>query len=359
MNDDLEPLLAATEDAAAFFRRELLGRNGGGPRHYLQERAFAHLLDDTPWTVGFAPGGWMSLREHLATLGYSDDVMLNAGLVTRCRTGNLIDRFRDRITFGIRDEERHLVGFTGRAAPTAPPQVPKYLNSPASTLYDKSAVLFGLGEARPAPESVVITEGPFDALAFDALGDPGHAPLALCGTAITGHHAQKIARVEHGQIVLALDNDAAGMQGLRTALLHMRDMAPRIKATDPSLPGDPADILVSRGTDVLASVVASARPAADVVVDRHIDDWPHLGDSAEASITCLRSAARLLVALPGVDVARQAARLERKLDLDGQTVSRELACAALDQLSDEGTARRPSRVPRRRDSSLERRCPPR
>ena len=102
-------LVAAHEDAAEFYRRTLLGPEGAGPRRYLTERGFGALLDQTPWTVGYAPPGWTRLRDHLTDLGYRDQTLLDAGLTRTSRRGTPIDSFRNRLTFGIRDTDRALV----------------------------------------------------------------------------------------------------------------------------------------------------------------------------------------------------------------------------------------------------------
>lgn len=73
-----------------------------------------------------------------------------AGLATQARTGNLIDRFRDRMTRPLRDAGGDLVGFTARSAPDADAGVPKYLNPASTVIFKKSELMYGLGEHRQA-----------------------------------------------------------------------------------------------------------------------------------------------------------------------------------------------------------------
>ena len=124
--------------------------------------------------VGYAPASWTGLVDHLRTRGHTDTDLLAAGVAVPARHGRLIDRFRARITFPIHDG-LGVVGFTARDT-TGHPDAPKYLNTPASTLYDKSRLLFGtqhLPTGSHDPQTittVVLTEGPWDALAVTHAG---------------------------------------------------------------------------------------------------------------------------------------------------------------------------------------------
>jgi len=167
------------------------------PARYLIDRGFEALLDEIRWTIGYAPPGWTRLRDQLTSLGYTDETLLTAGLTCLNRRGTPIDCFRDRLTFGIRDTNRQLVGFTARCSPHTPLHVPKYLNTRTTSIYDKSQVLFGLGEATdPDPGPVVLTEGPLDTVAADlaCIDRVRPRPLALCGTAVTQDTAPRSPR---------------------------------------------------------------------------------------------------------------------------------------------------------------------
>jgi DNA primase len=122
---DRSALIRANQEAAGYFRSKLLSEAGTRPRHYLTARGFGAVLGETVWTVGYAPPGWTRLLDHLRRHRFDDRVLLDAGLVSRTRTGHLIDRFRDRLTFGITAEEGELVGFTARSAPHVAQEVPK------------------------------------------------------------------------------------------------------------------------------------------------------------------------------------------------------------------------------------------
>lgn len=325
-----EQLLEANEAAARYYRDQLLGDQAKGPKAYLEARGFAHLLEETPWTVGFAPAGWTHMQDHLLGKGFSREVLLAAGLVSTCRRGTTIDRFRDRITFGIRNLQGDLVGFTGRCSPAADDSVPKYLNTPRTTLYDKGSVLFGLGELGPAIRdgaNLVLVEGPLDALAVDlasAEGGARLAPLAACGTAISQRHAELLGRLVQGHVIVAFDRDPAGAKASETACATLSPRVNSLFAATLPNGSDPAQTLVGNGPTMLLQDLLHVQPLTDRIVDDRVAAWPNL-DNAEAKVACLREVSHVLTQMSPQTMARQSVRLREQLDLDGDTVTRELA----------------------------------
>lgn len=321
-------LVAAHEDAAEFYRRVLLGPGGDGPRRYLVDRGFETLLGDTRWTIGYAPPGWTRLRDHLTDLGYRDNTLLAAGLTTISRRGTPVDSFRDRITFGIRDTDGSLVGFTARCSPYAPDHLPKYLNTCATAIYDKSRVLFGLGEAAGrACGPVVLTEGGLDAIAVDLGSGTQPTPpraLALCGTAITDHNRRTLLALQPSEIVLAFDHDHACTRARENAYRLLRGITD-LTAIDHADDGDLAETLRRDGPAAVNDIVRGRRPAIDAIIDARLATWPNRTDNAETAIACLRSLAQLVGDLRPDDMARQARTLRDSINLPTATVTRELA----------------------------------
>jgi len=325
-----EQLIAANEDAATFYRRQLLGPDGEGPRDYLTHRGFHALLNETRWTVGYAPAGWTGLHEHLAELGYSDDCQLAAGLVTLNRRGTPIDRFRDRVTFGIRDVDRALVGFVARSSPAAPQSAPKYLNTPTTAIYNKSRLLYGAGEQADRLRqgaTPVLVEGPLDAMAIEltsTTSDNEHAGLALCGTALTDHHVDAALIGTPTKVALIFDPDRAGHAALRNAYDRLHSHVENLDAILPPTGHDPAETYERGGPAALRRNLGQARPAADIIIDLQLDSWPAEQTGAEADLARLRETAALIVQMADPDVARQGARLTHVLPFDHATIAREL-----------------------------------
>jgi|1186.fasta_scaffold11244_2 DNA primase len=331
-----EALIAANQDAAEFYRRHLLGPDGEGPRRYLAERGFEAVLEDTPWTVGYAPAAWTGLYDHLSELGYSDQTQLDAGLASISRRGNLIDRFRDRITFGIRDQEDQLLGFTARTRPNG--RDPKYLNTPGTTLFDKSSVLFGQGEATTRSlnsASCVLVEGPLDAIAVSLATSATVDALALCGTALTEKHAETLRSAPYEGLVLALDDDAAGVQALENAAAALSSHATSaIRCRH----HDPAGLFAEGGPTALSAALSSARPTPEVLLEVHLAKWPDRFQNAEAAIACLREAATTIAKIKPADVAALATQLSHETNLPLPTVTTELSEALRSTTSDRRSA---------------------
>lgn len=347
-------LVAACEAAAAFQRDQLLHHPGAEhARRYLADRGLGHVLDpDSPWKVGYAPAAWRDLQNHLRGRGFSDQELAAAGLSTPARHGP-IDRFRGRVVAPVRDADGATVAFIGRAVPGGlPTDGPKYLNSPATAIYDKSRVLYGLAEQREALTSgarPVVVEGYLDVLAVAAPGQhPSHvAAVATCGGSLTAGHVQALdtaARREAG-VTVALDADHAGHE----ATLRAYDLlAPREGPLDAAqLPAgtDPADM--ADHPDALRTLLADPshlQPLADVVIDDRLARWEHLPATLETSIGALRSAAPVLAELPPDQVSARVPGLADRLGLAHETVTTEVTEALTD--ADTLVARIAARTPR-------------
>jgi len=316
-------LVAANEAAAVCHRERLLSPAGEGPRNYLTTRGFATLMHDTPWTVGYAPAGWTTTLDHLRAQGFDDQSLVASGLASTTRRGTLIDRFRDRITFGIRDPNGHLVAFIGRSAPGTRAGSPKYLGSPATSIYQKSEVLFGLheqSEGMRANDEAVIVEGPLDAVAVAESADV--AGLALCGTALTSQQARLISN-SVSNIVLCLDSDPAGRAAMVRSSTQLWANQTNVGVALLPQGHDPASL---SGTHLQAAL-RNAAPAEKVVVDALFEGRPGLDDNVEAQLAAVRHVARVLAEAPPPNEAIAAAELCRKTRLGHEVTTAQLTAA--------------------------------
>ena len=203
-------------DAAAERYRGWLRHHAEGPAAiaYLKGRGLGGaVLDD--YQVGLAPSGWDSLKNALAKFG--EDKLCTVGLLVKNDKGRSYDRFRARIVFPIRDTRGRVVGFGGRvydgsgARGEGPRQDDaKYINSPATPVFNKGAELYGLFEARRAernPDALVVVEGYLDVLALAAHGFT--SAVATLGTAVGEAHFKRLFR-HVDRVVCCFDGDAAG-----------------------------------------------------------------------------------------------------------------------------------------------------
>jgi DNA primase len=198
------------EDAVTFYRHQLLNTEAGKQAlEYLRGRG---LRDDTleAFGIGYAPNRWDALLQHFAAKGVEMQDLLQVGLLSEGQEGRLHDRFRHRIMIPIRDERGGLAGFGARILD--PNDVPKFLNSPQTPLFDKGRLLYGLDRARRAireADQVVLVEGYLDVIALHQAGFCN--VVSPMGTALTEQQLFLLKRFTK-RLVLALDADAAGEQ---------------------------------------------------------------------------------------------------------------------------------------------------
>lgn len=299
-DEALERLRGLIKLAAEFYHEHLLDgsdRQAAATLKYTREKR--GLSDETlsRFQIGYAPPGWQNLRDLLTGMGYSDDDLVNAGVVSRNEQGNIYDRFRNRLMIPIRDERGRVVGFGARAL--AAEDNPKYLNSPQSPVFDKSRLLFGLDFAARAirdTETVVIVEGYLDAIQAQQAGYAN--VVAQMGTALTETQLKLVAPRMAKKIILALDSDAAGQNATRRSLEVARealqaDYAGRLSVDIRILtvPGakDPDD-LIREAPEQWQALVSEATPVADYVIGMEIEALP-----PNASVQEREGAARRLL----------------------------------------------------------------
>ena len=215
-------LLQANEGAAAFFHNALVHSDGGGAaREYLNERGLDGATIEA-FQLGMSPDSWDALRTHLLERGFSPDELLAAGLLVESERGGY-DRFRGRLMFPIRDQRGRVVGFGARAMATEGQETTdapgaKYINTPQTSLFDKSGILYALDLAKDTirkEKTVIVVEGYMDVIAAHQHGITN--VIASMGTALTERQIRQLERFR-SKILLAMDSDSAGIEATLRAL---------------------------------------------------------------------------------------------------------------------------------------------
>jgi DNA primase len=274
------------EAAIAFYHAVLTRSKAGEPAlAYLHDRGFT---DETieRHQLGWAPAGWDQLTRQLASKRQvTAGELLEVGLASpRQRGGGVYDRFRERVIFPIRDQNGHAVGLGGRIlgaeGEAGVDRGPKYLNSPATPLFDKSRTLYLIDRAKTAIRKTgqaVIVEGYTDALMAHQAGFEN--VVASLGTALTPGQVALLTRYAK-RIALAYDVDAAGAKAGTfgaTALEDlMRQLAPDHSGVElddvrvVQLPvGKDPDEVMRDNPDEWREVVRTALPIVDHLIDVH------------------------------------------------------------------------------------------
>lgn len=323
-----DELLTIQSEAAAFYRRHL---DHSWVPQYLNGRGLDGALDDR-WNVGHAPAGWTTLTRHLTTRGHRKLALLESGMCLRARTGNLIDRFRDRAMLPIRNQDGETIAFTARRSPSVDDgRAPKYLNSPATSLYTKGAHLYGFAEAAAGLERgarAVLVEGALDAIAVTDGTGGRCVGVAPCGTALTEPQAAVLAAlpgVKACGLVVATDPDPAGRGAAERAHALLSSAGVRADAAELPAGLDPAALLHDRGpAELTAALLDRTRPLLDVVVDRHLYAWSERMQWSEGRIGAVRDVAAVLAGLPRDQARRQVDRVASRVGIDPTVVQREV-----------------------------------
>ncbi len=211
-------LREALESAIAWYREVLLqAHQAEKARAYLVERGFSEETLER-FTIGYAPNTWDAMTKRLRSKGFTDGELTDAGLASPSTRGGVYDRFRGRIIIPIRDASGRAIGLGGRIMPGA--EGPKYLNSPATALFDKSRTLYGIELAKGPirkEKLAVIVEGYTDVMAAHQAGF-GNVVASL-GTALTAGQVELANRYADA-VALAYDVDLAGEAATQRGLLE-------------------------------------------------------------------------------------------------------------------------------------------
>ena len=207
-SSEKEKILTALEDATQFFEKNLVSNIPA--REYLKSRGIS-VQSVSDWRLGYAPAEWRALFAFMLERGYSEAILLKAGLVKKLEPSSgksPYDVFRDRLIFPLKDSSGQVIAFSGRAL--AKEAEPKYLNSPDTLVFTKHSVLYGLDKAKERirrKDYAVLVEGQIDLVLSHQVGVDN--TVASSGTAFTAAHLERLKKLSK-RIILAFDGDKAG-----------------------------------------------------------------------------------------------------------------------------------------------------
>lgn len=218
-----------TEAARFYFSNLTEGRNKG--YDYLRKRGLSDKIIKK-FGLGFSKDSWSNLKDFLVTKGYSEEELLECGLILENKGGsNTYDRFRNRVMFPIFDYRGNIIAFGGR---TLDNSIPKYLNSPETLIFNKRENLYGLNFARKKinNRTIILVEGYMDLISLVQYGVENVS--ATLGTALTDQQSSLIKRYADN-VIISYDSDSAGVQatlraidilaraGINAKVLNLRD----------------------------------------------------------------------------------------------------------------------------------------
>lgn len=285
-------LLDAHKIADEFFRAQLLTPGAAEGRNFLDGRGFDRAAAEH-FGVGYAPQGWDALLKHLRGRGFTDAELKLTGMFSEGNRG-IYDRFRGRLIWPIRDIAGDTIGFGARKL-FEDDQGPKYLNTPETTLYKKSQVLYGIDLAKrniAKERQLVVVEGYTDVMACHLAGVT--TAVATCGTAFGTEHIKVARRLlsddgSGGEVIFTFDGDAAGQKAaLRAFEEDQRFQAQTYVAVEPS-GADPCDLRQLKGDSAVRDLISSRKPLFEFAIKASLRR--HNLDTVEGRVAALREAA--------------------------------------------------------------------
>ncbi|HJY95315.1 MAG TPA: DNA primase, partial [Streptosporangiaceae bacterium] len=311
-------LIDAHRAAAEFYAERLGGSDAAPARAFLAERGF-ELKDAERFGVGYSPKAWEDLTRHLRGRGFTDAELITAGL-SREGTRGARDRFRGRLMWPIRDLSGDVIAFGARKL-DPDDDGPKYLNTPETSLFRKSTVLYGADLAKreiAQRRQAVIVEGYTDVMACHLAGVP--TAVATCGTSFGEDHVKVLRRLLMdtdrvvGEIVFTFDGDAAGQRAAQRAFgLEERFVTQTYVTVEPE--GlDPCDLRLAHGDVAVRDLIARRVPIFEFAI-KGVRDRHNL-DTTEGQLAALDEAAPILAKIKDKGLrARYAVNLDRWLGL--------------------------------------------
>jgi DNA primase len=261
--EDKAALYKIHEEVAKFYRRCLLQMdNAKAARDYLAKREISEETAQD-FMIGYAPLGWHNIEKWGQKNNFSLAQLEKSGLAIIKEEGskrNVYDRFRDRLMFPIRDEQKRVIGFSGRIL-VKDDKGAKYVNSPETPLFHKSRILYGLEKARRNIVDVraaIICEGQIDVIRCHQAGFKN--AVASQGTAFTQEHATILHRYADS-VTIVFDPDTAGQNAsIKTADIFM-DAGLAVKVAMLPAGEDPDSLIMKQGADAFKDVLKKATSA--------------------------------------------------------------------------------------------------
>ncbi|MGB2787641.1 MAG: DNA primase [Candidatus Saccharimonadaceae bacterium] len=255
-------LIEAHKLAANYYQHCLL-KSKQALEYVVKTRGFNRQIV-TDFLLGYAPDNGEALTGYLASKGFSQKELSDAGLTSRYGK----DLFRGRMMVPLMDPSGQVIGFTGRILGDVP-NAPKYLNTPQTLIYDKSRHVFAFSQAKEAirtTNTAVVVEGNLDVVSSHQAGV--RQVVATAGTALTEHHLRAIKRLT-SDIRLSFDGDKAGIAATERAIGIASQLEVNLSIV--SMPDDAKDPdeLIRADPASWTQAIESAVPAMDWLIGHY------------------------------------------------------------------------------------------
>ena len=311
-------LIEAHRAAAEFYSQRIGTADAAAARALLSARGFEEA-DWARFGVGYAPAEWDALTRHLRGHGFTDAELLRGGLARQGRRGP-VDMFRNRLIWPIRELAGDVIAFGARKL-AEDDNGPKYLNTPETPLFTKSAVLYGADLAKrdiAQRRQAVIVEGYTDVMACHLSGIT--TAVATSGTSFGAGHIKILRRLLmdtdkfRGEVIFTFDGDAAGQKAVERAFNFEGDFVTQTMFTLQPDGLDPCDLRLKYGEAAVRDLIAQRVPVYEFAIRSELAK--HNLDTNEGRLAALDAAARIIGRIKDYGLRdRYAVSLDRWLGL--------------------------------------------
>ncbi len=283
-----ERLFQVNLEAAKYFRNNLYSPAAKSAQEYINKR---HLDNETvnKFGLGFSFGVKNDLFNHLSSLGFTPDEMVDSGLIIR-NNNSFVDRFKNRLMFPIFDIKDRVIAFGGRVLDDS---LPKYMNSPETPIYNKGKNIYALNFARRAKvNKLLMVEGYMDVISMHKAGIPN--AIASLGTALTETQG-RLMRKYAPEIILGYDADGAGQNAIMRGLDILTSLGCNVKVLKISDAKDPDEFVNKFGPEKMKKLMDNAITLVEFKLSnlkKNIDM-----STTDGKISYLNSAATVLAKL--------------------------------------------------------------
>ena len=260
--------LEVLELATKFYQKQLTANPAA--LEYLSKKRYFSRETILAWRLGYSPNQGRALADFLTKHGFTADEMKRAGLVS-LHSGGARDMFRGRIMVPLADGSGQIVGYTARLL-NDEPNAPKYINTPATIVYDKSRQIFGLHLAKDAIRKqgyVVVVEGNLDVIPSWQAGIRN--VVASAGTAMTEQHLKGLKRFS-GDIRLSFDSDSAGLAATERVIPLAAKVGVNLKVISIQGAKDP-DELIQQDPKAWVQAIEQSIYAPDWLINRYAGEF--------------------------------------------------------------------------------------
>ena len=267
---DNEKFYQIMEDSHNFFMDKMFAQESRIALNYLANRGLdTDLIKEH--RLGYAPAKWSELYDFLKEKNYSDEDLLNLGLIKKNEEGKIYDTFRNRIIFPIFSISNRIIAFGGRSL-EKDDAIPKYINSPDTPIFKKGKNIYGIERATNIRNKnySILMEGYMDVLSANIFDfDTSIAPL---GTALTVEQAQLIKRYS-SNILLCFDTDKAGKAATERASFILKSQGFNIRVLQFDGAKDPDEYLKKNGREAFLEVVKNSLEIFDFLYELYSNEY--------------------------------------------------------------------------------------